>query len=184
MLKTDDNNRTFRQNVVSKFTLKTNAKTNSKAYKSNKKDNLLNKVKYMKVIKILSSILPRLSKKILEKLKFHKKKGKKSRDTANSNDRQSYTQASTLKVNEILKLKENFPNLSNKKIKSIHNTTNDSEKAKPTINMITKEPSYRQIIIFMGDDNKVNFIASSNLYITNLNRMLKNIKYDVTANFV
>jgi len=63
MLKTDDNNRTFRQNIVSKFTLKTNAKTNSKAYKSNKKDNLLNKVKYMKVIKILSSILPRLSKK-------------------------------------------------------------------------------------------------------------------------
>jgi len=50
--------------------------------------------------------------------------------------------------------------------------------------MTTKELSHRQIIIFMSDNNKVNFMASSNLHITNLNRVLKNIKYDVTADFI
>jgi len=169
---------------VSKFTPKINVKTNSKAYESNKKDNWFNKGKHVEVVKVHSPILPRPSKETLEKLKFHKKKNIKSRDTTNSNDRWSYTQASTPKVNEILKLKENFSNLSNKKIKSIHNTINDSGKIKPRINITTKEPSCRQIIIYMDDDNKVKLIASFNLYITNLNRVLKNIKSDVRADFV
>ena len=36
----------------------------------------------------------------------------------------------------------------------------------------------------MGNGNKVKFMISSNLYITNLNRVLKNIKSDVMADFV
>ena len=70
-----------------KFTSKTNTKTNSKAYKFNKKDNLLNKEKHMEVIKVSSPILPRSSKEMLEKLKFHKKKDIKLRNTTNFNDR-------------------------------------------------------------------------------------------------
>jgi len=70
ILKTDDNNRIFRQNVISKFTLKTNTKTNSKVYKSNKKDNLLNKEKHMEVIRVSLSIPLRSSKETLEKIEI------------------------------------------------------------------------------------------------------------------
>jgi len=71
-----------------------------------------------------------------------------------------YAQASVPKVNEILKLKEKFPSLSAKKIKNIHNIINGSGK------------------------NKLKFLSLSNSHITNLNRMLKNIKSVIMADFV
>ena len=49
----------------------------------------------------------------------------------------TYTQASSA---DILKLKENFPKLSNKKIKEIYKMVNNSNMAKPKINMTTKGP--------------------------------------------
>jgi len=36
----------------------------------------------------------------------------------------------------------------------------------------------------MSDDNKSKFMSSSDSYITNLNRVLKNIKSDIMADFV
>jgi len=36
----------------------------------------------------------------------------------------------------------------------------------------------------MSNDNKAKFMALSNLHITNLNRILKNIKSNVRADFV
>jgi len=50
--------------------------------------------------------------------------------------------------------------------------------------MTTKEPSRRQIIIPISNDNKLKFMTMSNVHITNLNRILKNIKSDVMANFI
>jgi len=49
----------------------------------------------------------------------------------------TYTQASSA---DILKLKENFPKLSEKKIKEIYKMVNNSNMAKPKINMTTKGP--------------------------------------------
>ena len=44
-------------------------------------------------------------------------------------------------VKEISKIKENFPNISSKKIKEIYRTINNSGKSKLKINMTTKGPS-------------------------------------------
>jgi len=52
----------------------------------------------------------------------------------------TYTQASSANIRDILKLKENFSKLSDKKIKKIHKTVNNSNMAKPKINMTTKGP--------------------------------------------
>ena len=52
----------------------------------------------------------------------------------------TYTQASSANIRDILKLKENFPKLSDKKIKKIYKMVNNSNMAKPKINMTTKGP--------------------------------------------
>jgi len=58
------------------------------------------------------------------------------------------SQALMPNVSEILKLKENFPNLLAKKIENIYKIINDSGKMKPKINMIT-EGSSRKKILFL-----------------------------------
>ena len=50
--------------------------------------------------------------------------------------------------------------------------------------MTTKGSSRKQVIIPMSNKNKAKFIESSNTHITNLNRMLKNIKSEVMADFI
>jgi len=47
-----------------------------------------------------------------------------------------------------------------------------------------KNPSRKQDIIPMNNDNKKNFIEDSTNHITNLNRALKNIKSDILVNFI
>ena len=95
----------------------------------------------------------------------------------------SYAQVLASKVNEILKLKANYPNLSAKKIKNIHNVINNSGKVKLKINMTTKEPSRKQIIIPMGNNNKSKSITSLSVHTANINNMLKNIKSEVRVDF-
>ena len=55
---------------------------------------------------------------------------------------------------------------------------------KPKLNMMTKGLFRKQMIIPISNENKVRFMESSNKYIANLNRVLKNIKLDIMANFV
>jgi len=81
-----------------------------------------------------------------------------------------------MNVRNILKLKENFYNLSDKKIEDIHKTMNNLGNPKPCISMMTKDPSYKQIIVSIGSDNIKKFIASFSDYIINLNYTLKDIK--------
>jgi len=88
-------------------------------------------------------------------------------------------------VQEILKLKENFPKLLDKKIKQIHKTVNNSNApSKPCINMTTKDPLRKQIIIPMGSDNSKKFLSTSGDHVTNINRALKGIKSNVIINFI
>ena len=85
------------------------------------------------------------------------------------------------KVSEILKIKKNFPNLLTKKIEKIYEIINKLGKVKPRINMTTKGPLQKQIIVPMGSENKSKFMVWSSEYITNLNSILKNIKLNVLA---
>ena len=120
-----------------------------------------------------------------------KNKGKNIPNSINSVSKTSgskrlYAQVSSApKVREILKLKENFPKLSDKKIKQIHNTvTGSNTPVKMHINMTTKGPSHKQIIILMGSDNIRMFMTTAGDYVININRTLKGIKSDVIADFI
>ena len=84
-----------------------------------------------------------------------------------------YAQESTPKVSKILKIKENFPNLSTKKIKNIPKMIDNSGKSKLRIDMTTKGLSRKQVIVPMGDDNKSKFMALSSMHISDLNSVLK-----------
>ena len=48
---------------------------------------------------------------------------------------------------------------------------------------MTKSLLRKQIIVSIDNNNKAKFITSSSKHITNLNRILKNIKLDVIADF-
>ena len=93
-------------------------------------------------------------------------------------------QVSTPNIKEILKIKKNFFNLSLEKIEEIHKIINNSSKVKLRINIITKEPSRQQIIIPISSDNITKFMSSSSKHITNINRVLKNIKPKTITDFV
>jgi len=136
----------------------------------------------MKIIKLSSSIPARLPKEILEKLKFFKKEYK-SIEKVKPYNKPLYAQALTPKVSDILKIKENYPSLPAKKIKNIYKIINNLDKSKSKINMTTKGPLRKQIIVLMGNDNKTKFMALSSNYIANLNKALKNIKLDIIADY-
>ena len=83
-----------------------------------------------------------------------------------------------------MELKKKFSSLLVKKIKNIYRTINSSGKVRPKINMTTKGPFRKQIIVLMGNNNKAKFIASSSVHITNINSTLRNIKSNIIADFV
>ena len=60
----------------------------------------------------------------------------------------------------------------------------NQKKKKSYINIITKSSSRKHIIVSMSKDNILKFILKSNIYITNINRTLKNIKSNIIADFI
>jgi len=50
--------------------------------------------------------------------------------------------------------------------------------------MTTKGPSCKQVIISISDDNTNTFFKDSSSHVTNINRVLKNIKLEVMADFI
>ena len=79
-----------------------------------------------------------------------------------------------------------FPSLKAANIKNIQKIIkgNNNSKPKPCINMTTKELSCKQVIISISNINQKNFMKESGTYVVNLNRALKNIKLEVTVDFV
>ena len=62
---------------------------------------------------------------------------------------------------------------------------NSSEgKKKPRVNITTRKPFRKQVIIPMAKSNTELIINSANHYISNVNKYLKNIKSDVVADFI
>ena len=87
-------------------------------------------------------------------------------------------------VRETFKIKKMFPNLQNKKIENIQNIISSKTKSKLKLNMTTKEPSRKQVIIPMNVANARNLIKDSSLHMSNINRALKNIKLEIMADFI
>jgi len=106
-----------------------------------------------------------------------------------ANVKELYMQASKAnispRVEDVLCIKDIFSKLSANDIGRIIKVTNGNEgRKKPRINMTTKGPLRKQIIIFMAKSNAklVNKSASSN--ITNINKYLKNTKSVIIADFI
>ena len=85
---------------------------------------------------------------------------------------------------DTLKIKKAFSSLQNKKIEQVQKIISKVTKSKPHINMTTKRPLHKQVIIPMSIDNANNFVKESSNHIANINRAFKNIKLDVLADFI
>ena len=133
--------------------------------------------------KIPPPIPPRPSKEQMESLKKHQEacmtKGKSSLSPP-----MSYAQA-TNSVASILKIKEAFPALPNKKILEIHNMAfpkpdNKGRKVQHT----TKGLSRKQAIVPTSDKIKDTIMGEANTHIFQINMLLKNIKSAMRAEFI
>ena len=145
----DNNNTMFRNKIKSKFTPQVSKLVN------NNKDKEVVKPTFISLIPPLISAKSQkevsgLSKYFKKNINFQQKKS-----YANATSPSKQTNPSTPKniVRETLKIKEIFPNLSNKKIEEIQKVINSlNEKVKPKINMTTKSPSRKQVIIPMNNN--------------------------------
>jgi len=87
-------------------------------------------------------------------------------------------------MSEVIKIKEAFPSIDAEKINQINNIVKGKPKPKPCIQMTTKGPSRKQVIIPMGNDNISNFMKNSSVHVSNINRSLRNVKSEVLVNFI
>ena len=78
-----------------------------------------------------------------------------------------------------------FPKLLNKKINTIQKVINrNNTKPKPRINMTTKGPLHKQIIILIPNKLGIRFTKDLASYIININRILKNIKSNICTDYI
>jgi len=174
-----ENNTTFRSKVKAKF----NPQTRKSPIPSNDKDT----AKLTFVLPIPLSILAKLLKEIKEISKYFKKIEnlilKKFYSHASSNLTNN-NNTSSIAMNT-LKIKEAFPKLLNKKIDTIQKVINkNKDKPKLRINMTTKGPLCKQIIILMSNELGKRFTKDSALHIININCILKNIKSNICADYI
>jgi len=61
---------------------------------------------------------------------------------------------------------------------------NTNQKSKFKVNIITKGPSRKQIIISMGTNNVKRVITQVNAHITNINRAFKEVKSNISTDYI
>ena len=172
-LTANKNNNTFCQCVSVQFKLRENSKALENKKESNKPR------RKAEISRISSLILPRPSKKVLEKLKFYKEKDKESDHKTNIQNGQSYTQASLANIKKIIKIKDSFLNLFFKKT-----NTNKMKKDNHKFNITMKDPSRKQVLMSMSLVNSKKFMVLFCKHVTNINRALKNIKSDIMVDYI
>jgi len=98
----------------------------------------------------------------------------------------SYAQASKQIANasKVLKIKEVFPALNMKKIDQISNIVKGNPKLKPCIQMTTKGPSRKQVIVLMSSENNNIFMKNLATHVANINRLLRNAKSEVLVDYI
>ena len=136
-------------------------------------------------------ILAKLQKEVNQISKYFK--NNKPVDSPN-NTSKLYAQASKQfnaqisklvnKTTEVIKIKDTFPTLNAQKVNQIHKIVSGSPKPKLHIQMTTKCPSRKQVIIPMSSDNISKFMKNSSLYVASINRSLRNAKLEVFVDFI
>ena len=149
-----DNNRTFHKLIKNEFTTKVSTPNKGKKTNISLSSKLVN-----------FSKLP-LLQLLLRPSKFHRNNTPSKVRKIVETSKLSYTQILSKNIGTILKIKENFLELSNKKIKQINKSIfNISDKLKPRINMTTKGPSRKQIIVPMSSNNANKIMVASGEHI-------------------
>ena len=87
-------------------------------------------------------------------------------------------------MTEVIKIKETFYSVGMKEIDWINSIIKESSKTKPCIQMMTKGPSRKQVIIPIVKNNINKFMKNSLIHMTNLNRNLRNAKSKVLVDFI
>ena len=88
-------------------------------------------------------------------------------------------------INTIIKLRNAFLKLSLSKVLEIYNIiSNSNQRSKPKVNMTTKRLSRKQIIIPISSNNMDRVIGQSNIYVLNINYLLKGIKSEICTDFI
>ena len=103
--------------------------------------------------------------------------------------KKSYMQASKSNIlsniEDVLQVKEAFPSLSADEVRKMLKVKNSGKGIKKLrVNMTTREPSRREVIIPMTKSNAELIINSVHIHISNVNKCLKNSKSDVIADFI
>ena len=173
---TDNNFVSLRRKIVLKFS----PKMPSPPQRNNKEKN---SPSLANINRLLPPIPAKSPKEVNKISKFFK-----NNKTVNlpTNKSKSYAQASKQNtcIVDVIKIKEIFPSVSVKEINQINNIIKKSLKSKPCIQMTTKNPSRKQVIISMIKDNIDKFMKNSLIHVTNLNRNLRNAKSEVLVNFI
>ena len=173
---TNNKSNTFRKKITAKFTPRICTTLQKNLEK-------LNKFTPASIKRILLPIPAKSQKEVNIISKFFKNKKSEKMTFLNT---KSYAQASkqNISMSDIIKIKETFPSIGTKKINQINDIVKESSKPKSHIQMTTKGPSKKQIIILMDNENNTKFMKNSSIHIANINRNLRNTKSEVLADFI
>ncbi|KAL9710067.1 hypothetical protein Ac2012v2_007129 [Leucoagaricus gongylophorus] len=104
------------------------------------------------------------------------------------NLKKSYVQASKSnlsRIEDIVRVKEAFPALSADEVGKVFKIKNSrGDNRKPKINMTTRGPSRKEVIIPMAKYIAELMINSAHNHITNINKCLRNSKSDIVTDFI
>ena len=97
-----------------------------------------------------------------------------------------YTQVSKSPANtsKVLKISKAFPALNAEKINQINNIVKGVTKLKSKIQMTTKGPSRKQVIIPMSKENIDSFMKNSSLHVANINQQFHNAKSEILVDYI
>jgi len=119
---------------------------------------------------------------------FQNKKplAKNKNQVGNNNPVRLYAQATKTFANmsDVLKIKKAFLALNANKIDQVNSIVKGNPKPKPRIQITTKGPSRKQMIIPMSKENNNAFMKNSSLHVANINRQLCNTKLEVLVNYI
>ena len=178
----DETNISFRNKVKSKFSPQV-----SRPQVSIKAKEIAKPTFVLALPPLIPAKSPKEVNEISKYFKRNKKQSqKKSYAQASSLSRPFLQSNSSLNITlDTLKIKETFPYLQNKKIDQVQkiiNGTND--KLKPCLNMTTKGPSQKQVIIPMNKEAANQYLKDSSMYMININCAFKGIKSNIIADFI
>ena len=177
-LHTDNKANTLRVKILSKFTPRVMPNNNRKE---------MAKPVPMSIEKAppaLPSPLPVKSKSEINTISKYFKGNKMTTNHMKPTKLYAQTSRQTASTSEILKIKESFPALNTKQIDRVNNIIKGNPNPKPRIQMTTKGPSRKQVIVPMSNDNTISFTKNSGLHVANINKLLRNAKSDIVVDFI